>query len=182
MVIAECKAGGCFPALVLVLLLALSGFVVPAGSMAAQITCVHRPSEQDKCEAVLIQGEIVQGDLQRLEAILDPDTNRTSFDPRPNRSTSDTHTVYLHSPGGDVLEAMAIGRLIRQLHLRTEAPRRWGPNLSNGALPMHEAGYGPNGAQQACRGPDCVCASACFLIWAGGIRRCLLYTSDAADE
>jgi hypothetical protein len=138
---------------------------------AAQITCVHRPAEMNKCEAILIQGDIVRGDLQRLEAVLDPYTDLAQAAPRPQRSTLDTHVVYLHSRGGDVLEAMAMGRLIRQLHLQTEAPSRWGPNLSNGSLQMVEGGIGPNGFREACRGPDCVCASACFLVWAGGIRR-----------
>lgn len=162
---------GRFPALAVTILAFTVVLSSPKPSTAAQITCVQRPSERDKCEAILIQGEIVQGDLQRLEAILDPDTNRRPFDPPPSRRASDTHIVYLNSPGGDVLEAMAMGRLIRQLHLHTDAPRRWEPNLSNGTLPMLEGGAGPNGFREACRGPDCVCASACFLIWAGGIKR-----------
>lgn len=160
-----------FPRFVVLMLLALCSLGVTEAAKAAQITCVHRSAERDKCEAVLIQGEIVRGDLQRLEAVLDPDTNRRPEDPLSRRNIADTHTIYLHSPGGDVLEAISIGRLVRRLHLQTEAPTRWGTNLSNGSLQMLEAEPGPHGWREACRGPDCVCASACFFIWAGGIRR-----------
>ncbi len=71
MVVEGCKEVGRFPALVLVFLMVLSG-LVPSSSMAAQITCVQRPSERDKCEAVLIQGEIVRGDFERFVDLLDP--------------------------------------------------------------------------------------------------------------
>jgi hypothetical protein len=160
-----------FPRFVVLMFLALCSLGVTEAAKAAQITCVHRSAERDKCEAILIQGEIVRGDLQRLEAVLDPDTNRRPEDPLSRRNIADTHMIYLHSPGGDVLEAMAIGRLLRRLHLQTEAPKRLGANLANGSLQMFEAGPAQNGWQEACRGPDCVCASACFFVWAGGIRR-----------
>jgi hypothetical protein len=148
-----------------------AGFAVSAD--AANISCINRPNETGKCEAILVQGDIVRGDLRRLEIALDPDRYRDigAVSPINNRWAADTRVVYLHSRGGDVLEAMAMGRLIRELYLITVAPSRWGQDFRLGRLTMFEGGTGPNGWKEACRGPECVCASACFLVWAGGIKR-----------
>jgi len=70
--------------------------------------------------------------------------------------------VHLDSNGGDGLEAMKIGRLIRKLHLSTSAPLTWGDDTL----------VCPNYIEKKKNAPDaCVCYSSCFLIWAGGVSR-----------
>lgn len=54
--------------------------------------------------------------------------------------------IILNSPGGAVVPALAIGRYIRQKRLVTYSPVSCGDN-------------------------ECICASACALIWFGGISR-----------
>jgi hypothetical protein len=58
----------------------------------------------------------------------------------------------LHSPGGSAAEALRIGRLIRRYLITTNAPGHGRCNILNS-----ETG--------------CDCASACALIWFGGIQR-----------
>jgi hypothetical protein len=70
----------------------------------------------------------------------------------------------LISPGGDLAEATKIGRLLRDHFIETEAPtydRRGG-----GALLSDGIQHG-----DLCKGPDCICASACFFVWAAGVPR-----------
>jgi|SRR5579871_4305267 len=64
-------------------------------------------------------------------------------------------SVFLFSRGGDIDEAMKIGRLIRRLRLTTYAPDR-APHVIL-ALPADQANN--------------VCASACVLVWVAGARR-----------
>jgi hypothetical protein len=63
--------------------------------------------------------------------------------------------IFLFSRGGDIKEAMKIGRLIRQLRLATYAPDRASHEIL--ALPADKANN--------------VCASACVLVWVAGARR-----------
>jgi hypothetical protein len=63
--------------------------------------------------------------------------------------------IFLFSRGGDIKEAMKIGRLIRQLRLTTYAPDRASHVIL--ALPADKANN--------------VCASACVLIWTAGAKR-----------
>lgn len=67
--------------------------------------------------------------------------------------------LWLNSPGGDAIEAMRIGRLIRDLRMQTEVPNRAG----NKAWCLAH----PKGASLT----DCNCSSAYFLIFAAGIHR-----------
>jgi hypothetical protein len=92
-----------------------------------------------------LEGEIKPGDYDRVVAQL------------LNGGLGDT--LRLNSPGGDVVEAMRIGRLIRDLRMRTEVPGRTG----NTAFCLAH----PKGASLT----DCNCSSACFLIFTAGIRR-----------
>jgi len=64
--------------------------------------------------------------------------------------------VFLFSRGGNVEEAMKIGRLIRRLRLTTYAPDR-ANSYKILALPADRA--------------NSVCASACVLVWVAGARR-----------
>jgi hypothetical protein len=69
--------------------------------------------------------------------------------------------ILLNSPGGDLNEAMRIGRLIRSLLLRTQAPIE---HPVTGAIEFF-------GQSIRCTRATCYCASACFFIWASGIFR-----------
>lgn len=69
-------------------------------------------------------------------------------------------SVLLQSAGGSVSEAIKIGGLLRRYLIDAEAPTRINGNDFLG----NSAGY-------LCDGPDCVCASACALIWFGAPAR-----------
>lgn len=104
--------------------------------------------------ALLLEGKIVRGDYVRLRGFL---SDRANFD-------KISRGVFLASPGGDVAEAIRLGRLIRALNLSTEAPsgerRGWKPTASDiDALDLRDPrhNYG--------------CASACFLLFVAGIHR-----------
>jgi hypothetical protein len=67
-------------------------------------------------------------------------------------------TIFLLSKGGDVEEAMTMGRLIRTLRLETWAP-------------LHIQLPEPSGLVMPDDKDNFICASACFLIYAGGVQR-----------
>lgn len=92
--------------------------------------------------SIIIEGEIVQGDHAKLLALL-------------NRSGSSIDSVALYSSGGSVFEAIKIGTLIRELRLRTIAPKSFGfrGNICTGISNQK----------------NCTCLSACVLVFAGGI-------------
>ena len=69
--------------------------------------------------------------------------------------------VELSSPGGDVGAAIKIGRQIRTVHAITDAPRLFGGQI----------GYCESSKKGARKDQSCVCASACFFIWAAGSTR-----------
>jgi hypothetical protein len=112
----------------------------------------RRPSP-DTCDEVLIKGEIALGDSKKFADFIQ------LHQPFVER-------VLLWSPGGSVSEALSIGRLIRKAMLETKAPHEtYLPPGGNGTL------EGFAGHLKICRGQTCHCASACFLIWAAGIKR-----------
>jgi hypothetical protein len=84
-----------------------------------------------------LSGKIVKGDYEKIKLLID----------------STTSTFWLASPGGDIDEALKIGRLFRKYLISTEAP------------------YLEDGFLWNCRGQNCICASACALIWLGGVDR-----------
>jgi hypothetical protein len=81
-----------------------------------------------------------------------------------------TEQVYLASPGGELAEAMKIGRLLRGLKLSTIVPARFpSADLQKQAASMH-------GLQDA--KANFLCASACFFIFVAGIHRDSDLSSD----
>jgi hypothetical protein len=82
----------------------------------------------------LLSGDIVKGDYEKVATFFDVH--------RPKMFA-------LNSNGGDVDEALKIGRLFRKFLILTLVPTQ----------PWY------------CSGEECVCASACALIWFGGIDR-----------
>jgi hypothetical protein len=107
-----------------------------------------RPSA-NSCSHALIKGTIEKGDYDRFRVFY---KERYRF----------MSTVYLVSPGGDAYEAMKIGRLLRKYLSTVVAPFTSG----NDAVLYHLSRDNP-----VCRGPSCTCASACALIWFGGVSR-----------
>lgn len=116
--------------------------LAPHAAGAADIACAD-----ESCAALWLSGEIVAGDAQKFSAALD-------------RAGGGVKGVMLSSPGGSPQEAMKLGRLIRERGFFTQAPAAdaLGGMLGEGPAPL-------------CRGADCVCASACFLVWAAGVER-----------
>jgi tetratricopeptide (TPR) repeat protein len=94
---------------------------------------------------VKIEGDIVPGDAQRLL-----DFYRTYG--------TMTSPVHLRSQGGNVEEAMHMGAIIRRLRLETE-------------VPLWDAGKQPIDTIKVDHQENTVCASACFLVYAGGASR-----------
>ena len=99
---------------------------------------------------IIIEGVVEPGDFEKFIRIAKENQGRVSG-------------IYIFSPGGDFYEAMKIGRAIRALELRSQAPMR-GPTgsavcLSGSSDPKPKD---PN---------NCTCASAAFFIHIGAIER-----------
>jgi hypothetical protein len=60
--------------------------------------------------SLYLEGEILPGDFEKLKNVI--------------VNNDGARDIYLASPGGDLSEAMKIGRLIRSLKISTTAPRR----------------------------------------------------------
>lgn len=84
------------------------------------------------------------------------------------------HSVSVFSPGGDLMAAIDIGHQIRALNWSTEAPHSGG--LVDFTPASARCSIGADivtfDTQSKKGDPRCICASACFFIWAsGGIGR-----------
>jgi hypothetical protein len=157
--------------------LVLAGFpavttalTAPAARGATLITL------EDECRGrqLLIQGPIEQGDFERVRARL---TALVSDETLPEVQDPETlWTVRLDSPGGDVAEAMRIGRLLRDALAITDVSYRFA-RREDGVYDFQRA------ADSVCLdgdhrldgcAPDVVkaeCAGACLLIWLAGADR-----------
>ncbi len=147
---------------------------VPAGWVATSSPTLYpsgRKPIRATCQTALLQGQIEPGDYDRFKDIVE----------RNHPFLSD---IYVNSPGGDVLEAMRIGRLIRKLllevtapsYLDTEADREQAANPSSrvqARTSLWLIDTNLNQQRVICSGaPDaCGCASACILIWVAGGKR-----------
>lgn len=158
------------------ILLALGAFGAPFVSkpgsvLAAEISCVQTAGHIDEeaaqknwpggyrtkpetCRALYINGQIAKGDFAKLADLY-------------RRNHPALNSIYLNSPGGDALEAMKIGDLIRQYLIYTHAPFRFAP----GGTPMMHLYNGSDTVQWLCQGPSCKCASACALVWFAAVNR-----------
>jgi hypothetical protein len=119
------------------------------------------------CRRMLLQGPIEPGDAQKFSMFL------KAHHPFVSR-------LYLSSPGGSVADAIAIGRLTRAALIETRAPdhnffggdwRAGNFDTRPGSGILYIGRWGRADNRVLCRGPSCNCASACFLIWAGGWER-----------
>lgn len=99
--------------------------------------------------ALLVEGPIQRGDFDRFRSFL---ADRAVFE-------KIRKGVFLASPGGEVMESIKIGYLLRALNLRTLLP-----DLPPGqASPIH--------AGDLRRPGNYLCGSACFFIYVAGIDR-----------
>jgi hypothetical protein len=73
------------------------------------------------------------------------------------------HDFMLISPGGDVAEATKIGRLFRKYLIGAWAPKR---KVDDNGGETFFAFYVPD-----CDSRQCICASACALMWFGAVKR-----------
>lgn len=119
--------------------LAAACLLIPAAE-AAEISEVAAGPDGSGA-GLLLSGEIRKGDLAALERAIGDGSPRLA-------------RLYIASSGGNVAEAMRIGRLIRELRWSIAAPPvEVGP-------PWEEADE-----------DDRMCASACFLVYAAGVER-----------
>ena len=104
---------------------------------------------------LILEGKIVAGDYDKLRNFLGTKSNFDKI----------SAGVFLASPGGDVAEAMRIGRLIRTLRLSTDAPS--GPPTGNAKFgeSLISANHLVNPRT------NYLCASACFFVYVSGIYR-----------
>ncbi len=133
------------PAVIVFAILALAP---PRTASSATIEIL--PAIEGVVSPIKIEGKIEQGDAVRFL-----NTYRNAFN-----SSGNPRSVILLSKGGNVDEAIRIGRLIRKLRLETIVPMKIGnypPLIDNRAKPKDDS--------------NLVCASACFLIFAGGVGR-----------
>jgi hypothetical protein len=136
--------------------------VVPAS--AADFLLRGSPGQDDR-NFILIFGKIAPGDDQKFKAVLSEALQKRTF----------VDTVVIYSPGGAVGPALQIGRYIRTLRTQTYGPYVTEPYfIGTQFCPV----YSKNPREyfvmeynwKTKRGDGrCICASACFLIWAGGI-------------
>ena len=130
--------------------------IVPAiPCKAAEISCLSYvdkgSTEKAPCEAGIIRGEIVEGDYDKFVTFY-------------SQSHPHLGTMHLQSPGGDVIEAIKIGRLLRKYFITAFAP-------FHDSLHSGELNFSLSGAGTSCNGEGCVCASSCALIWFGAPKR-----------
>jgi hypothetical protein len=87
--------------------------VAPASGAEIRFT---RPSELGDlyfATNVILEGKVETGDYDKLLKLIDEDCGDYK---------NCNIVIYLASPGGNLIEAMKIGRLVRKLRLETEVP------------------------------------------------------------
>ncbi len=132
-----------FAVLMLLCHLALTSFVA-----AADVRLFV--SDADAFRAVVIEGQIEPGDFNAFLRIVRENQGKVS-------------KVVIFSPGGDVAEALRIGRAMRSLELASQVPMR-------SALGQPLCDEGPGGLSP--KSPqNCTCASAGFFVHIGGVAR-----------
>lgn len=108
-------------------------------------SCLSAAEVRMQGRHLVIEGEIEKGDYDRFESLV------------RKVGVWSSGTVMLGSSGGDLLEAMKIGRLVRELRLSTST------SLVVGGVRMDVLGIeNPNNSH---------CSSSCFYIFVGGISR-----------
>lgn len=120
------------------------GACLASEANSAEIRLAATPRGERPLPGITIEGQIEAGDYARFLALV--------------LATKGANNVYLASPGGDFLESLRIGRLIRALNMTTT---------------IYFPGIRLNDPSNR------VCASACFFLFVAGVRRS--YVEDALD-
>jgi hypothetical protein len=108
------------------------------------------------CRIGLVSGEITRGDYERVLSFY-----------RLNHPFLER--FLLRSPGGDVEDALNIGRLLRKYIIAATAPSRF---VNDAGREFSGLGsFARTGSTFLCTGANCICASACALIWFGAPER-----------
>ncbi len=119
---------------------------------------------------MILEGKIERGDYDKLLRLIDADCLNYSC----------TAGIYLASPGGDLIEAMKIGRLVRKLRLETHVPSDVPPvpdllppdrQKIEAIRKKAEADLKDYKAILKDAKANYMCASACFFIFVAGIDR-----------
>ncbi len=125
----------------------------------AEIEFAHSvaPGKEDKIVGIKLEGEIVPGDAEKLFKFIEDNYN--SLQTKYNFFFR-VLILHLASKGGDASEAMKIGRMVRRLRLEV-------------AVPTYHPQFTPKPirAEQISNLDNDICASACFLVFAGGVYR-----------
>lgn len=119
----------------------LAAIAVLATSVAPMRAAEINPLWSHK-GAVVLTGNIVAGDYERL---------------RDYAAKNPIAEILLESPGGDLVEAIKIGRLVRSLDLKTIIPDKFLAEELARRYPKDAHNY--------------MCASACFFVFVGGVER-----------
>jgi hypothetical protein len=128
--------------LTLKLLLFIVSLLFLSSSFSAEISAKKR----HLAKVIVIEGQIEEGDYEKfVNAVLQGGTKAD---------------IFIASIGGNAIEAMKIGRLIRALKFSTIAPL-----LNDKGLPYCEW------AAPITNSENCTCQSACVLIYLSGINR-----------
>jgi hypothetical protein len=105
------------------------------------------------CSDGLIHGTITKGDFEKVREFY-------------RRNHRVLQRFYLDTAGGDVIEAINIGTMMRKYLMSSKAPGRVIINNQVSRFLVY-----PGSERALCNGPDCVCASACALMWFGSVNR-----------
>jgi hypothetical protein len=123
-----------------------------AKTVAVDAAEIRSPISSLRDTAVL-EGKIEAGDLAKLR----------TFILEGNGAFTGAYTIFLASPGGDLAEAIKIGRFIRELQLATNIP----PASTDERVRKFTA------VRYSLKDPKAnyMCASACFFVFVAGIYR-----------
>src|SRR5688572_12380264 len=91
---------------------------LPFQLRAAEVSCLGRGHAP--CGSIQLRGTIQPGDVKKVQELL------------RRQEPGAVSTMYLASLGGNVTEALAIGRFVRRQLLSTEAPFRLGNKWNHG--------------------------------------------------
>jgi len=119
------------------------------GSIAIAAEIRTDPSRTVPTGSAILEGSIVPGDFEKVKRFISDDNGALQ--------------IYLASPGGNVAEAMKIGRLLRILKVTTVVPDRYfRVDQQKEMARFHDVKDFD---------ADYMCASACFFIFVAGIFR-----------
>lgn len=126
----------------------LIGYVAIAACGASVITADAADIRRGFNDELVVEGTINPGDCSKVKSFL---------------REQEARQTYLASPGGNLAEAMEIGRLVRALKMETVVPGKsdWPLFGERAALQHKLKDYKAN----------YLCASACFFVFVAGISR-----------